>query len=179
VFASASGASASGYPAAAILALSHALIMAALFALDARALKIGGSADRLRLSGLRAYQPRLFAFLLLAAFASASLPGLSNFPGELLALFSAYKASPWLAFVAGLGALIGAAALVRFLHAAWLGRDEEGAAKETAAEDLNGSETATLIVLGALWFVLGLWPMLVLGPVERAFAFVATLGWMP
>jgi NADH-quinone oxidoreductase subunit M len=179
VFASASGASTSGFPAAGVLALSHALIMAALFALDARALKNGESADRLRVAGLRARQPRLFAFLLLAAFASASLPGLSNFPGELLAMYAAYKTSPWLAFVAGLGALIGAAALVRFLHAAWLGRDEEGSTKETASEDLNGSETAVLIALGALWFVLGLWPMLVLGPVGRAFDFVATLGWMP
>jgi NADH-quinone oxidoreductase subunit M len=179
VFSAAAGGSASGFPAAAALALSHALIMAALFALDARALKNGESADRLRLSGLRALQPRLFAFLLLAAFASASLPGLSNFPGELLALFSAYKASPWLAFVAGLGALIGAAALVRFLHAAWLGRDEEGTAAVSAAEDLNGRETALLIALGALWIVLGLWPMLVLGPVGKAFTLAASLGWTP
>jgi NADH-quinone oxidoreductase subunit M len=165
-----------GFAAAAVLALSHALIMVALFALDARALNGGESPDRLRVSGLRASQPRLFAFLLLAAFASASLPGLSNFPGELLALFAAYKASPWLAFIAGLGALVGAAALVRFLHAAWLGRPHEDFATRPA-EDLGRGEAATLIALGALWFLLGLWPMLVLGPINRAFAIVASLGW--
>src|SRR5690606_34300472 len=109
-----------GYSGAALLVLSHALIMSALFALDARALAGGESPNRLRVSGLRARQPRLFALLLLSAFASASLPGLSNFPGELLALYAAFRQSPWFAFAAGLGALLGAAALIRFLHAAWL-----------------------------------------------------------
>jgi NADH-quinone oxidoreductase subunit M len=180
VFSAAAGTSAAGYPAAAVLALSHALIMAALFALDARALRSGESADRLRVSGLRAHQPRLFAFLLLAAFASASLPGLSNFPGELLALFAAYKSSIWLALVAGLGALVGAAALVRFLHAVWLGHADEDASPATdPADDLDLGETATLLVMGVLWIVLGLWPMLVLGPVARAFTLVASLGWTP
>jgi NADH-quinone oxidoreductase subunit M len=178
VFSAAAGASPAGYPAAAMLALSHALIMAALFALDARALGNGASADRLRVSGLRARQPRLFAFLLLAAFASASLPGLSNFPGELLALFAAFKASPWLSFTAGLGALLGAAALVRLLHAAWLGA-ASGNDDTTAASDLGRAEGLTLLALGALWLLLGLWPMLVLGPVEKAFTLAASLGWTP
>jgi NADH-quinone oxidoreductase subunit M len=161
-----------------VLALSHALIMAVLFALDARALENGASADRLRVAGLRTKQPRLFAFLLLAAFASASLPGLSNFPGELLALFAGFKASPWLAFVAGLGALLGAAALVRFLHAAWLGTAPEND-DTIAASDLGRAETFTLLALGALWLTLGLWPMLLLGPVEKAFTLAASLGWTP
>jgi NADH-quinone oxidoreductase subunit M len=178
VFSAAAGASPAGYPAAAMLALSHALIMAALFALDARALENGASVDRLRVAGLRARQPLLFAFLLLAAFASASLPGLSNFPGELLALLAGFKASPWLAFVAGLGALLGAAALVRFLHAAWLGTASEGD-DTVAANDLSRAETLTLLALGALWLVLGLWPMLVLGPVQKAFTLAAALGWTP
>jgi NADH-quinone oxidoreductase subunit M len=170
------------------LVFNHALIMAFLFALDARVMNSGASPDRGLLmdqrAGLRARQPRLFAFLLLAVFASASLPGLNNFPGEVLVLFAAYTVSPWLALFAGLGALIGAAALVRLLHNVWLGGpdaaagsvDAGGSSTETAP-DLDRSETLLAVALAALWLVIGLYPMLLLGPVERAFAWINALGW--
>jgi len=169
-----------GLTGAAWLALNHALIMAVLFALDARALK-RGSVDGGLISGLRARQPRLFAFLLLAVFASASLPGLNNFPGEVLVLLAAYAVNPWAALFLGLAALVGAAALVRLLHAAWLGLPgrEEGAGNESAdlvAPDLGRGDTALLAVVSAVWIALGLYPMLLLGPIERAFAWVATLA---
>jgi NADH-quinone oxidoreductase subunit M len=195
VFASASvsldagAASTTGLSGATMLVFSHALIMALLFSLDARALRdgsAGASPDRLRLAGLRARQPRLFAFLLLAVFASASLPGLNNFPGEVLVLFAAYQVSPWLALSAGLGALIGAAALVRLLHNVWLGKpdnvnddpadDSQDPATE-AAPDLNRSEISVALALSLLWLVVGLYPMLLLDPIERAFSLINALGW--
>jgi NADH-quinone oxidoreductase subunit M len=175
-----------GLSGAAWLTLNHALIMAVLFALDARALNDGASPDRGLLTGLRARQPRLFAFLLLAVFASASLPGLNNFPGEVLVLFAAYTVSPWLALLAGLGALIGAAALVRLLHNVWLGASEAAAVsvdagvpamEEAPAPDLNRPETILVGALAALWLVIGLYPMLLLGPIERAFSWINALGW--
>ena len=162
------------------LVLNHALIMALLFALDARALRGGESPDRGLTSGLRALQPRLFAFLLLGVFASASLPGLNNFPGEVLVFFTAWRLSPWVALLAGIGALVGAAALVRLLHNVWLGAPStETAADEgavAAAPDLGRAETALVLGLSALWLVLGLYPMLLLGPVGRAFSWIAALG---
>ncbi len=175
-----------GFSGAALLTLSHALLMAFLFALDARALSGPGSAERGLHAGLRARQPRLYAFLLLAVFASASLPGLSNFPGEVLTLFAAYTVSPWLAFAAGLGALIGAAALVRLLHNAWLGKrnDDETPAPQhpeadLVAPDLSRSETAVAVFAAALWLVFGLYPMLLLRPLERAFSLIHATGWTP
>ncbi len=175
-----------GFSGAALLTFSHALLMAFLFALDARALSGPGSAERGLHAGLRARQPRLYAFLLLAVFASASLPGLNNFPGEVLTLFAAYTVSPWLAFVAGLGALVGAAALVRLVHNAWLGKKdgEEDAAPprpdaELIAPDLSRSETSVAVFAAALWLVFGLYPMLLLRPLERAFSLIHATGWTP
>src|SRR5690606_23806063 len=175
-----------GFSGAAMLVFSHALVMAFLFALDARALSGSGagagSVERGVHAGLRARQPRLYAFLLLAVFASASLPGLNNFPGEVLTLFAAYTVSPWLALAAGLGALIGAAALVRLLHNVWLGTpgDEAAARPETPhiAPDLSRSETVLAVSVTALWLVFGLYPMLLLPPLERAFSLIHAAGWM-
>jgi|GEM_PF-2026499 len=171
-----------GFSGAALLVFSHALVMAFLFALDARALpQTSGfaSPDRGVLAGLRARQPRLYAFLLLAVFASASLPGLNNFPGEVLTLFAAYTVSPWFALVAGLGALVGAAALVRLLHDAWLGKPEADASPAVVSPDLSRRETMLATAVSALWLVFGLYPMLLLRPLERAFALVHAAGWLP
>jgi NADH-quinone oxidoreductase subunit M len=184
--ASASGigsAATTGLSGATLLVFSHALTMAFLFALDARVLRSGASADRGVLSGLRAVQPRLYAFLLLAVFTSASLPGLANFPGEILVYFAAFKISYWLVLIAGLGALVGAAALVRLLHNVFLGTvDERGTVDPqdpatAPAPDLSRSETLFALALSALWLVLGLYPMLLLGPVERAFSLIRALGY--
>jgi len=178
VFTSAYGTSTTGLSGAVLLVFNHAIIMVLLFALDARILKDQSSPDRGLLSGLRAGQKRLFAFLLLAVFASASLPGLSNFPGEILIYFSAFKVSPWLTLLAGLGALLGAAALVRALHNVFLGKPTALRAGVEPAGDLSLGESGLALALGALWLVLGLAPMLLLGPVEKAFSFINSMGWM-
>lgn len=184
VFASAVSASApgadtlvtTGLTGAAWLALNHALIMAVLFALDARVLR-RGSVDGGLVSGLRARQPRLFAFLLLAVLASASLPGLNNFPGEILVLLAAYAVNPWAALFLLIAALTGAAALVRLLHAAWLGLpggDDD--ARNEPSSDLGRGDAALLAIVSAAWIALGLYPMLLLGPIERAFAWLAAIA---
>jgi NADH-quinone oxidoreductase subunit M len=167
-----------GLSGAVLIVFNHALIMVLLFVLDARVLEGGLSPDRGLLSGLRARQRRLFAFLLLAVFASASLPGLSNFPGEVLIYFAAFTISPWFTLVAGLGALLGAAALVRALHEAFLGKPAVRRPDLLPAADLGRGETLLALALSAVWLVLGLCPMLLLGPVQRAFSLIHSMGWM-
>jgi NADH-quinone oxidoreductase subunit M len=146
---------------------NHGLIMAALFAFDAR-IAIGGESPLLSATGgLRSGQRRLAAVLLTAIFASCSLPGMSNFAGEILVLFSAFRSSPWLTFLASAGALVGAAALVRGFHQAFLGRRKgPEPAGFTQAPDFGIGETGLALALIALWVVLGLYPMLFLHPVE-------------
>lgn len=173
---SAGAAATSGISGAVLLAFNHALIMVLLFSLDARVLRGGESPDRELLAGLRERQGRLFAFLLLAAFASASLPGLNNFPGEVLIFFAAFKASPWLAFLGGLGAILGAAAMVRVIHQIFLGVPAVAQPGAEPAPDLNRAETGVALGMTALWIALGLYPMLLLGPVEKAVSLVHSLG---
>ncbi len=161
-----------------LLVFNHGLIMVLLFSLDARVLPGEESPDKGLLTGLRGRQRRLTAFLLLAIFASASLPGLSNFVGEILIYFAAFQASPWLVFFAASGALIGAGALVRFFHSVFLGSSSSaGRSEAILSRDLDAGETAIALVLAAIWLALGLYPMLLLHPVERAILFLDPVGW--
>jgi NADH-quinone oxidoreductase subunit M len=146
---------------------NHGLIMAALFAFDAR-IAVGGESPLLSSTGgLRSGQRRLAAVLLTAIFASCSLPGMSNFAGEILVLFSAFRSSPWLTFFASIGALIGAAALVRGFHMVFLGRRKgPEPAGFIQAPDFSIGETSLALALIVLWIGLGLYPMLFLHPVE-------------
>lgn len=174
VFAASGETATTGLTAAIFQVFNHGLIMAALFAFDARISTTGESPLLSATGGLRAGQRRLSAVLLTAIFASASLPGLSNFAGEILVLFTAFRSSPWLTFLASVGALIGAAALVRAFHLIFLGnRKSADAPGFTQAADLSYGETGLALGLIALWLVLGLYPMLFIQPVEKT---ILTIG---
>jgi NADH-quinone oxidoreductase subunit M len=155
---------------------NHGLLMAALFAFDARISRNAESPALSAQGGLRSGQRRLAAVLLFAVFASASLPGLSNFAGEILVLFAAFASSPWLTFLATLGALITAAALVRAFHRIFLGtRQGQEAPGFSQAPDLGVPETGLALALFLGWLVLGLYPMLLIQPVEKALLAVGAL----
>ena len=73
-----------------------------------------------------------------------------------------------------MGALIGAAALVRAFHLIFLGnRKGSDAPGFTQAADLSYGETGLALGLIALWLVLGLYPMLFIQPVEKT---ILTIG---
>lgn len=154
---------------------NHGLIMALLFALEDRISVDGVSLHMGQVSGLRAGQSRLAALMLVSLFASASLPGLSNFAGELMLYFAAFRISPWYTFAAGLGALITAAALIRAFHHLFMGTRR---GEVTQDRDLRSSEMIVGLAVVAVWLVLGFYPMLFVGPVEKAFA-VAVAGVAP
>ncbi len=167
VFAASGEVTTTGLTGAVFQVFNHGLIMVALFAFDAR-IAVGGESPLLSATGgLRKGQRRLAAVLLTAIFASCSLPGLSNFAGEILVLFAAFRSSPWLTLLASVGALIGAAALVRAFHKIFLGKRGPEAAGFTQASDFSVGEAGLAVGLICLWLVLGLYPMLFLHPVEK------------
>jgi NADH-quinone oxidoreductase subunit M len=155
---------------------NHGLLMAALFAFDARISKSGESPALSSQSGLRGGQWRLAALILATIFASASLPGLSNFAGEILVLYAAFASSPWFTFLGVTGALITAAALVRAFHRIFFGaRSGHDAPGFVQAADLSYGEAGLAVALFAFWLVLGLYPMLFIQPVEKALLAVGAL----
>jgi len=154
---------------------NHGLIMAFLFALDDKISIDGRSLSMAEVGGLRAGQGRLTALMLVSLFAAASLPGMSNFAGEILVYFAAFRVSPWYALAAGLGALITAAAMIRIFHHLFFG-PKRGDVQQ--ASDLRIPEVVLGLAVVSVWLVLGFYPMLFVGPVEKAFA-VAVAGVTP
>ncbi|GGM98021.1 NADH-quinone oxidoreductase subunit 13 [Thermus composti] len=142
-----------------------------LFLLAGRLYERTGTLEIGRYRGLAQSAPGLAALALILFLAMVGLPGLSGFPGELLTLLGAYKASPWLAALAFLSVIASAAyALTAFQKTFW----EEGG---SGVKDLAGAEwgfallsVLALLLMGVFpgYFARGLHPL--------AEAFVKLLG---
>jgi NADH-quinone oxidoreductase subunit M len=88
--------------------------------------------------------------------ASVGLPGLSGFVGEFLSLQGAYLVNSWLAFIASLGVILGAAYMLWLYRRVFYGPLEKADVK--AMPDLNLREYAMFVPLIVLVFWLGIHP---------------------
>jgi NADH-quinone oxidoreductase subunit M len=154
-----------GIEGALIVMLAHGLVSGALF------LCVGVIYDRLhtreisRYGGLSNNMPYYALFFLFFTMASVGLPGLANFVGEFLALVGAYKANSWVAAVATLGIILGAAYMLYLFARVAYGTSKNVDA--AAMPDLNAREWLTLgpIALATLW--MGVYPESFMAPMRK------------
>jgi len=154
-----------GIEGALIVMLSHGLVSGALF------MCVGVIYDRLhtreisRYGGLSNNMPGYALLFLFFTMASIGLPGTSGFVGEFLALLGMYKASSWLALVAGTGVILGAAYMLWLYWRIAFGKP----AGEDAAsmKDLDAREWVLLLPIAgaALW--MGVYPEPFLAPMRK------------
>jgi NADH-quinone oxidoreductase subunit M len=136
--------------------VSHGFISGALF------LCVGVMYDRIHSRDISDYggvvntMPVFAAFMVLFAMANSGLPGTSGFVGEFMVILSAFKANFWIAFIAALTLILGAA------YSLWLvKRVIFGAVtheKVAELEDMNKREFAILGVLAVAVLLFGVWP---------------------
>lgn len=127
-----------------------------------------GSLETSPVRGLAKHAPALYVLGMFLLMAMIGLPGLSGFPGELMALLGAYKVSPWLTFVAFL-AVIAAAA---YALTAFQKLFQENALAQ-AVPDLDSREWGFAAVTVAVLLLMGLYPKLFtlyLEPLGKALA---------
>jgi NADH-quinone oxidoreductase subunit M len=140
---------------AAVQMVAHGLSAAALFLL------VGALEERTRSpylddhGGLASRAPLFTVLLVIAALASAGLPGTANFAGEFLLLLGAWKSAPWIAAVAGLSVILGAAYLLTLVQKWCYGPAPEGRAE---VSDLNAREAWAVAPLLAASLWLGFQP---------------------
>ena len=107
-------------------------------------------------TGLAGPMPRYALFLMIFALSSLGLPGTNSFVGEFLVLAGTFVWSQFATALAALGVILAAAYILWLMQRVVFGTPS--AAHRTHLLDLNARETATLIPLIVLVFVLGIFP---------------------
>jgi NADH-quinone oxidoreductase subunit M len=136
--------------------ISHGLISAAMF------LSIGVLYDRLHSREISAYggvvntMPWFGALVVLFAMANVGLPGTSGFVGEFMVILASFKASFWIALIAALTLIIGAAYTLWMVKRVIFGEVKNEGVKKL--DDLNFREAWVLGVLAFLIVLIGVWP---------------------
>ncbi len=152
---SASGA-AMGIQGGMVQMVSHGFISGALF------LCVGVLYDRVHSRQIRDYggvvntMPVFAAFMVLFGMANAGLPGTSGFVGEFLVILASFKANFWIAFLAALTLILGAAYTLWMVKRVVFG--EVGNQHVAELADINTREFVMLGVLAIAVLALGLWP---------------------
>ena len=147
--------------------VNHGLITGALFLLvgviyerthDRTIAKMGG------LAGRTPVYAAAFGFFL---FASVGLPGLSGFVGEFLVLVGAFVYNPWVAAVATFAMILAAGYLLWMFQRIFTGElSDFFAGLGEHLTDIRPVELLTLVPLGTLVIVFGLFPGLILTTVQ-------------
>jgi len=136
--------------------LSHGLVSGALF------LCVGVVYDRLhtreidRYGGLSDNMPRYALVFMFFTMASVGLPGLSGFVGEFLVLTGAFKANTWVAAIASLGVILGAAYALYLYWRICFGKLTKPDVKAMADMDPREIAIFAPIVLMTIW--MGVYP---------------------
>ena len=105
--------------------------------------------------GLAAIMPVYTGITALAFFASMGLPGLSGFISEILVLLGTWQKYPVLTICGASGVILTAGYLLWTIQRVYLGPPNE---KYLKMPDINGREIFTLVPLGVIVIVVGVYP---------------------
>ena len=146
--------------------ISHGLISAALFACVGILYERRHSREIADYGGVVESMPLFGALFVFFALANAGLPGTSGFVGELMVILAAFQAEWWLAALAAMVMLLGAAYSLWLVRRVVFGAVRHEEVRQMA--DLDGRELLLLGSLALPVLVLGLWPAPLLEWMEPA-----------
>lgn len=109
--------------------------------------------------GLAGIMPFYTGWTALAFFAAMGLPGLSAFISEVLVLLGGWRSYPALTIVSASAVVLTAGYMLWTMQRIYLGKANE---KYVGLPDINGREIFTLVPLGIIVIVLGVYPRPVL-----------------
>jgi NADH-quinone oxidoreductase subunit M len=106
--------------------------------------------------GIAASMPIFAVMIVIAAFASIGLPGLSGFVPEFLSLLGAFRVQPWIAFFATAGVIVSAIYMLPMIQKIIFNALSKPANRNIP--DLNGREVLIMVplVIAILW--VGVYP---------------------
>jgi NADH-quinone oxidoreductase subunit M len=136
--------------------ISHGFISGAMF------LIVGVLYDRLHSRDIATYggvatvMPKFAFFAVFFAMANAGLPGTSGFVGEFLVILGAFQFSGWVAALAALTLILGAAYTLWMVKRVMFGPITNEAVKTLS--DINNREMLFLVILAVFTLAVGVWP---------------------
>lgn len=141
---------------AAVQMVAHGLSVAAMFLLVGYLENRASKREIMSYGGLANRAPLFATCFVIAALATAALPGTANFAGEFMLLFGIFRALPkWVAAAAGLSTILGAIYLLRVVQRWLYGPVQPGVER---IHDLNSREFIAVAPLLVLAFVFGMYP---------------------
>ena len=136
--------------------ISHGIVSAALF------LCVGVVYDRMHSRLIASYgglvhrMPKYALVMMVFTLAAVGLPGTSGFVGEFLVFVGAFQVNSWVAGLAMIGIILGAAYMLWLYRRVIFGALTKEKLKSIA--DLNTREIAMFAPLVAMAVLMGLWP---------------------
>jgi NADH-quinone oxidoreductase subunit M len=115
--------------------------------------------------GIAGIMPIYTGWTAIAFFAAMGLPGLSAFISEVLVLLGGWRSYPGLTLVAASAVVLTAGYMLWTMQRIYLGKPNE---KYLLLPDINPREVFTLVPLGVIVVILGVYPMPVLDLITRS-----------
>ena len=154
-----------GISGAVLQMFNHGTITAMLFLLVGVIYDRAHHRDIDGFGGLAAVMPVYTGVSALALFASMGLPGLSGFISEVLVLLGAWQKYPILSALGAGGVVLTAGYFLWTIQRVYLGATNE---KYKGLAEINGRELFTLVPLGIIVVILGVYPHAVLDLVRAS-----------
>ncbi len=146
--------------------VNHGLSTGALFLLVGMVYDRYHTRELSELGGLATRLPLLSVCMVFICLASAGLPGLNGFVGELLSLIGMFKANPIYAAIGATGVVLGAWYLLDMLRRAFFGPLKEPASVHGPILDINMREALAVVPLMILCLWIGVFPKPLLDTIE-------------
>ncbi len=146
--------------------VNHGLSTGALFLLVGMVYDRYHTRELSELGGLATRLPLLSVCMVFICLASAGLPGLNGFVGELLSLIGMYKANPIYSAIGATGVVLGAWYLLDMLRRGFFGPLKEPASTHGPVSDINVRELLAVVPLMGLCLWIGVYPKPILDSIE-------------
>jgi NADH-quinone oxidoreductase subunit M len=155
-----------GWNGAVFQMIAHGLMTGLFFALVGLVYEKAHSRDVPSMGGFARAMPAIAVCFTLASLSSLGLPGTAGFVAEFLVFLGAFESghAAWMV-PAVLGAFLTSIYVLRAARSIFWGPPQPE--RYPHLEDARGPERVSLVLLGAAIVVLGVWPALVLDPIDR------------
>jgi len=146
------------------LMISHGIVSGALFMLVGMIYERRHTKMIKDFGGLAVSMPKFATIFAVMLMASVGLPLTIGFVGEFLSLLGFFRVSPTLTVIAGLTIIFGAVYMLVMYKKSFFGPCDKP--ENQKLEDIKGREMVALIPLVALVIILGIYPKIILDPLD-------------